>query len=107
MIYLKNTTEAQVMFIPRNGEVMSGALELCLGNTTDHVGMEVEVSDICTSALYFDVAVVLPEGIATGEYHYELKDGEIVVSSGLVFIGDLQNPNQYEKTITYRQYESE
>ena len=53
------------------------------------------------------MVVALPEGLADGEYQYNLMDGNILVSQGLLYIGDLQSPMQNEKIITYKQYESE
>lgn len=107
MIYLKNISEAQTLMIPRNGEVAAQSLSLVLRNTTDHQGATLSVIDLNTSELYFNLAVVLPEGAANGEYHYQLMDGNILLSCGLLIIGEPQNPSQYEKTITYQQYESE
>lgn len=107
MIYIKNTTDAQTMFVPRNGEAVSGDMDLHVRNTTDQVEFTIPVTDLGTSGLYFNVAFSLPEGIAVGEYEYRLKSGLIVLSCGLLFIGDLIRPGQHEETIKYRQYESE
>ena len=107
MIYLKNITEAQTIMIPRNGESVSGQMSLVLTNTTDHQSHTLSVADGGASGLYAEVAVTLPEGLAVGEYHYQLMSGNEAVSTGLVFIGDLRSPSQYEETITYKQYESE
>lgn len=107
MIYLKNITDAQTLMIPRSGEVVSGDLSLIGRNTTDHQGFTLSVTDLNTSGLYFNLAVVLPGNLANGEYHYQLMDGEILVSCGLLVIGDPENPYQYEKTLIYKQYESE
>ncbi len=107
MIYLKNISYAQSLMIPRNGRIVTGEMSLVLRNTTDQQETTLSVTDLNTSELYFNLAVALPEGIADGEYQYTLKNGNIQVSCGLLYIGDLQNPSQYERTITYQQYESE
>ena len=107
MIYLKNITDAQTLMIPRNGEVVSGDLSLIVRNTTDHQGFTLSVTDLNTSGLYFNLAVALPGGLADGEYQYSLKNGNIQVSCGLLYVGELQSPSQHETTITYKQYESE
>lgn len=107
MIYLKNISDAQILMIPKNGGIVSGEMSLVLRNTTDQQENTLSVTDMSTSGLYFHLAVALPEGIADGEYQYTLKDGNIQVSCGLLYIGDLQSPSQYERTITYQQYESE
>ena len=107
MIYLKNISDAQILMIPRNGGIMTGEMTLVMRNTTDLQETTLYVTDLNTSGLYFNLAVALPGGLADGEYQYSLKDGNIQVSCGLLYVGDLQSPSQHETTITYKQYESE
>ena len=107
MIYLKNISDAQTLMIPKNGEIVTGEMALVMRNTTDNQETTLSVTDLNTSGLYFNLAVALPGGLADGEYQYSLKDGDIQVSCGLLYIGDLQSPRQHETTITYKQYESE
>ena len=107
MIYLKNISEAQILMIPRNGGIMTGEMTLVMRNTTDLQETTLSVTDLNTSGLYFNLAVALPGGLADGEYQYSLKNGDIQVSCGLLYVGDLQSPSQHETTITYKQYESE
>ena len=107
MIYLKNISDAQSLMIPRNDEIVTGEMSLVMRNTTDQQETTLYVTDLNTSGLYFNIAVVLPGGLADGEYQYSLKDGNIQVSCGLLYVGDLQSPSQHETTITYKQYESE
>ena len=107
MIYLKNISDAQVFMIPRNGGIMTGEMTLVMRNTTDLQETTLSVTDLNTSGIYFNLAVALPGGLADGEYQYSLKDENIQVSCGLLYVGDLQSPSQHETTITYKQYESE
>lgn len=107
MIYLKNISDAQVLMIPRNGGIVTGEMTLVIRNTTDLQETTLSVTDLNTSGLYFNLAVTLPGGLADGEYQYSLKNGNIQVSCGLLYVGDLQSPSQHETTITYKQYESE
>ena len=107
MIYLKNISDAQILMIPRNGEIVTGEMSLVMRNTTDQQETTLSMTDLNTSGLYFNLAVALPGGLADGEYQYSLKDGNIQVSCGLLYVGDLQSPSQHETTITYKQYESE
>ena len=107
MIYLKNISDAQILMIPRNGGIVTGEMSLVMRNTTDQQETTLSVTDLNTSGLYYNLAVALPEGLADGEYQYTLKDSNIQVSCGLLYIGNLQSPIQYERTITYQQYESE
>lgn len=107
MIYLKNISDAQILMIPRNGEIVTGEMTLVMRNTTDLQETTLSVTDLNTSGLYFNLAVALPGGLADGEYQYSLKNGNIQVSCGLLYVGELQSPSQHETTITYKQYESE
>lgn len=107
MIYLKNISDAQIAMIPRNGDSVTGDMSLVIRNTTDHKEKTLSVTDLNTSGLYFNLAVVLPDDIAEGEYQYSLKAGEIQVSCGLLYIGEVHGPSQHEESITYNQYESE
>ena len=107
MIYLKNISDAQVLMIPRNGGIVTGEMALLMRNTTDLQETTLSVTDLNTSGLYFNLAVALPGGLADGEYQYSLKNGNIQVSCGILYVGDLQSPSQHETTITYKQYESE
>ena len=107
MIYLKNISDAQILMIPRNGEIVTGEMSLVMRNTTDQQETTLSMTDLNTSGLYFNLAVALPGGLADGEYQYSLKDGNIQLSCGLLYVGDLQSPSQHETTITYKQYESE
>ena len=107
MIYLKNISDAQTLMIPRNGSIVTGEMSLVMRHTTDLQETTLSVTDLNTSGLYFNLAVSLPGGLADGEYQYSLKNGNIQVSCGLLYVGDLQSPSQHETTITYKQYESE
>lgn len=107
MIYLKNISDAQILMIPRNGGIVTGEMALVMRNTTDLQEITLSVTDLNTSGLYFNLAVALPGGLADGEYQYSLKDGNIQMSCGLLYVGDLQSPSQHGTTITYKQYESE
>ena len=107
MIYLKNISDAQVLMIPRNGSIVTGEMSLVMRNTTDQKETTLSVTDLNTSGLYFNIAVALPGGLADGEYQYSLKNGDIQVSCGILYVGNLQSPSQHETTITYKQYETE
>ena len=108
MIYLQNTQESQVMFIPRNGETPQGDLVFRAKSTIDlAVEINQAVTDLRTSDQYFNLAVTLPADVPVGEYEYTLSAGNIPVSSGLLVIGENSHPSQYNKEITYEQYETE
>lgn len=105
MIYLRNTTDAQNMFIPKNRDIDESQLTFVVRNTIELDGFTSVLTDLMTSDLYHHLAISLPENLADGEYHYSLMEGNILLSSGLLYIGDLSHPQEYGKTINYTQYE--
>ena len=108
MIYLRNTTEPQELLIPRNGTGAVEGLLFTAVNTVDlTMRIDQEVTDQAGSDLYAKVSVSLPEDIPDGEYEYTLSAGDTLVSSGLLVVGDYAKPNEYDKEISYEQYETE
>lgn len=108
MIYLRNSTESQVMYIPKNGDVAEGDLVFSARNTIDlETEVSLPVTDLGLSSLYFNLAVSLPADLPDGEYEYNLTIGDVPVSTGLLVIGEDSTTSQYNKDITYEQYESE
>ena len=108
MIYLRNSTEPQELLIPRNGTGAAEGLLFTAVNTVDlTMRIDQEVTDQAGSDLYAKVSVSLPEDIPDGEYEYALSAGDTLVSSGLLVVGDYAKPNEYDKGISYEQYETE
>lgn len=108
MIYLLNIPEAQVAFIPRNGVEPLGDLVFKAKSTIDlAVEVDLEVTDQGSSEQYYNLAIELPEGIPNGEYEYTLYGGDRVLSTGLMVVGDSTDPSEYNKDVTYEQYETE
>lgn len=108
MIYLQNIADPQVLFIPRL-DVSPGGNLIFKAKSTIDLTTEIlqNVIDLHTSELYYNIAVSIPNGLPNGEYEYTLTDGVNMLSSGLLIIGDLDSDSQYNKEITYEQYESE
>ena len=107
MIYLQNTTESQVLFVPRNGADASGELSLKMRNTIDQDFIIDQVLDLKTSDLYFNLAITLPEDCPDGEYEYALMDDNIVLSTGILVLQSADAQTEYEKDIVYEQYREE
>ena len=108
MIYLQSEPEAQVVFIPNNGVEAVGDMVFRAKSTIDlDVKIEQKVIDLGTSEQYYNIAIDVPEGIPAGEYEYTLHGGDNILSTGLLVIGENARPNEYEKAITYEQYETE
>ena len=109
MIYLQNTQEAQVVYVPRSdGSRPSGDLVFKAKNTINlEEEIDVHVTDLQVSDLYYYLAVSLPEKVTDGEYEYTLSAEGETLSTGLLVVGAYSKPNEYDKNITYEQYESE
>ena len=107
MIYLQNTTESQVLFVPRNGAEASGELTLKARNTLDQNFIIDRVLDLRTSDLYFNLSITLPEDCPDGEYEYALMDDNIVLSTGILVLQSADARTKNEKDIRYEQYTAE
>ena len=108
MIYLKNTTDAQVVYIPRDTD-HTGTLQFTARST---VGLDSPISatmlDLKVHRLSYALAVTLPADIATGEYEYRLTAGGNLVSTGILVVQDDKTATgQYNKQIQYEQYEGQ
>lgn len=106
MVYLENTSESQVIYVPRHGIAAAGDLVFTAVNTIDLEAEIIEnVLDLASSERYYSLALHLPEGLPCGEYEYTLTGGGTVLSTGLLVVGDTSaKPDEYEKDITYEQY---
>ena len=108
MIYLQNTTESQVLFVPRNGAGASGELTLKARNAIDQDFIIDRVLDIKTSDIYFNLSIALPAGCPDGEYEYALMDDGIVLSTGILILESAESRRtEYNKDIEYEQYKAE
>ena len=108
MLYLQNTEEAQVLFVPRNGEIPSGDLVFKAKSTIDlATEIDLQVVDLDISELYLHLAVTIPDGCPNGEYEYTVLAGDEMVSTGLLIVGENSRPEQYNHEIEYEQYEAE
>ena len=63
------------------------------------------ITDLCTSALFYQFNINLPSGMEEGEYEYVLKNGSDVLAKGLLQIGDYTPTKQvYNNNKTYITY---
>lgn len=107
MIYLTNTTDAQPVFVPRDTAICGGTLTFRATSTVELSRvLDCTVLDLRSTRIYYSIAVALPEGATPGEYEYVLKDGDSVVSTGVLVVGEytVDVAGEYDKTINYEQY---
>lgn len=81
-------------------------MKLKLTNSLTNEIHEMEVIEKGSSMNFYKIEFVLPYGIKDGQYEYELMEGSLVLSKGLLQIGNLniENNKEYkneQKTIVY------
>lgn len=107
MLYLKNISTPQILFIPRDGSGVSGNLTLKVKSTINREEWSFNVIDNASSDLYFNVSVSVDDEMPSGEYEYTLLDGQLTLSKGLLIKGEVDETMDYQNTIEYEQYYAE
>lgn len=105
MIYLRHTTDLQMLYIPKEGRCATGNVHLKASNTINQTGFSFVAVDEETSLLYHKVLVELSDNIQPGEYEYTFSDEIGELSNGLLVIGELESPIEYTNETEYEQYE--
>lgn len=106
MVYLEQTTEAQRAWFPVAPARIAGTPVLALRNTTDHTTCSVTATvggDPSRGSVRLTFA--LPGGLAVGEYEYHLLDGDVTLSIGLAWIGELGTADEYDHPVEFDQYD--
>ena len=106
MIYLRHTTDLQMLYIPKEGRNATGNVLFNAIGTINQSVFSFSAVDEDTSLLYHKVLVELPQRVQPGEYKYVFSDEVGKLSSGILVIGDLQNPVEYTNETEYEQYEN-
>ena len=106
MVYLKHTTDIQMMYIPQEGRNAKGNIFFKAWSTINQFGFSFDAAEENSSLLYHKILVELKDNIPAGEYEYTLSDEVGELSTGLLVIGDLENPIEYNKVTEYEQYEN-
>lgn len=104
MIYLKNISTPQELFIPRCREA-NGDMVLSLKSTINQSVILLNVIDSATSHLYFRFSIELPADMPSGEHEYSLSDDAGELSTGLMILGESSSPIEFKKVIQYEQCE--
>lgn len=105
MIYLKHTTDAQMMCVPRGWRDVSGKMTFKAENTVERASFQFSASLVDTTMLYHKVRVTLSSAIPAGEYEYSFSDEVGEISKGLLVVGDSDNAIEYDNMTEYEQYE--
>ena len=111
MIYLQNTRESQVLFIPKTLGVPVGDHVFYIFRAESNIDHALLINQaihpLQTTDLYLIFNVEIDAGLPNGEYNYALLLGAKTISSGLLVIGENGRPSEYNKDIQYEQYETE
>lgn len=76
-----------------------------INNLTKNTMNMGEIEDKLESNLFYTIDIELPDDMTEGEYVYELYDNDMVVSRGLLQIGDYNAENKvYKEEKTYIVY---
>lgn len=107
MIYITNSTTAQVVYVPASEAKVSGNLTFSLKSMVNRkTPVSASVTQLGDSDLYYKFTLTLAAPIDNGEYGYTLKKGDEVLCSGLAMVGTLASNEEYNNTTEYEQYES-
>ena len=104
MIYLKHTTDLQLLCVPKTERNALADVTLRIKCTSTGREVIIESSEGNSSLLYYKMMIALPDDVVKGEYEYTLSDEMGVLSTGLLVVGDLDNSMEYNKETTYEQY---
>ena len=106
MIYAKQTSDAQTLYIPRHVFMTQAAVfVLSAKNTVGLDRMWIPPRRVALGTLDYEVAVSFPDGMTEGEYEYELTQGGCLMASGLMVVGNYDEPrSEFAQSIQYKQY---
>lgn len=107
MIYIDSNKSTLIVYVPRNGVVVSALAEVELKavSTYDKTAFEFTVASQETRGYMLRLVVGLPEGMGVGEYQYTLTAGEETISTGLLIVSeDSMEVLSYNREISYKQY---
>lgn len=109
MLYLKQTTTEQEVYIPRNYATPSvGAVVLTLNDVMGDGELAVNVTAMEMYDRAYKLAVKLSKKATEGEYEYTLRIGGEVVATGLAQVGDYKaNIISYDEETDIEQYDEE
>ena len=112
MLYIKNSTQSQVVSIPKHGKLPEGAaLYLELHNEVNNTVIGVALVDSSEARDAVAAHIELPTELVPGEYTYHLVNSNVdqegtphnqVMATGLAMVGGYATPEDgYNNTIEY------
>ena len=104
MIYLKNITKEQQVYVPRQGKSIEGEVRLKAKTTIGSSRISIVVNATEVSDGYLLLTFTLPMKAHSGEYQYEVTDETGVVSAGLLTIEGESDKVQFVNEVIYEQY---
>lgn len=109
MIYINNITQSQNIALPLYTKTGGNVFDLYVKRSTTTAGsyVNIPITYVSQDRLFVNVSVVLPTGMADGEYEYRLRENGQIVGGGILSITGVKYADiQHEQQITYKEYES-
>ena len=108
MIYITNSTQSQVIYVPASEKKVEGAVTFTLKSTVNrNEPLTISVAQEGQSDIYYKFTLTLARTLEEGEYEYTLKQGNTTLDCGLAIVGSSSTNTEYNTVIQYEQYESE
>ena len=108
MIYITNSTQSQVIYVPASEKKVEGAVTFTLKSTVNrNEPLTISVAQEGQSDIYYKFTLTLASTLEEGEYEYTLKQGNTTLDCGLAIVGSSSTNTEYNTVIQYEQYESE
>lgn len=107
MIYLKNTTEEQEVFLPiieRKGSNATYTLRLRSTMTGEAVLDDILVEDLNLFADYYEFVFTLPSLIATGTYRLDVLQAGAIVCTMLAQVEEPEYFIEADNDMKFKQY---
>ena len=94
-----------MLYIPKMGRSATGKVILTAVSTINQSVFSFTAIDEDSSLLYHKILVELPQRVQPGEYRYAFSDEIGELSNGLLVVGELESPIEFNNVTEYEQYE--
>lgn len=108
MIYTSANTDTQTIYVPRQERYLPTgefAFEVTGGISKEVVAAN--VTNIYQRSSFYEIEFAWEDTPAVGQYKYEFSVGGVVISSGVLQVGEIEGEvtrTAYDNEITYKQY---
>ena len=110
MIYTSANTEPQSVFVPRQERYLpTGEFEFIVRGGVSKEVVALDVQNIYQRGSVYEIEFAWRDGgvPAVGQYAYTFSVGGVVISSGVLQVGEIEGAvtrTSYDEKVTYKQY---